>query len=466
MYISLAVILSHLALPLLSPLQPGKPITKSFVPPPMRNKILPSVPDTPPLTSWKTSTGRHNSERNNYDDVVFSDTNYENIVLGAFEIVEDHIYDRVELPTERNAASAIYQMTATDAHVKVATQMAQNTKQASQVNRSPQWPQDDSSEHKSFRWHHDRPPKALPEAIVQSQETEKLAMSPRTLAFIPPRDIPRSPVHSSSDAGGGHDSPSIQPRWGKAPISPPHSKLPKVAPKMHESPILPAKAFSHPSSPPVDFTRFDTPALPPKMLDEPLPSLPPKAPTRTVTLSTKPLPMLPPKQPPAPPPKTSTLSSTEAPSVPPKTSSLTHSEIPELPPKVSNFVPVDIPVVRPKFSKSPSLPPTAEPPVVPPKSSNQSTMPAVLPKPGKRHVAAPAPVPLAKQPPEVPRKTFGTHTEHSPPHSGHSWNSSSRDGQSWDRESETGPGVMPKPAMNLAMILANAQQHGMNRRFK
>lgn len=329
----------------------------------MREKILPSVPLEQPVRDWKTSH-KHSLEcdkDSDYEDVILGESNYENIAVGAFEIVEDHIYDRAQVP-DRVSPSMIYQMTATDAHVKAVTQIAltQNQKQSPQV-----YSHNDSSNHKAGgQWRHsDRDPDH------NRTTSQKVAMSPTTTQFIPPRDVVRaniSPVHNSS---GIHDSPGCRPKW-KEPMSPPQSGSPAVAPKVHnlsKPPMLPMKTFTHqepPALPPKEPEpeKFDSPTLSPSTFKAAAPTPPPKT-SKLVTSPQKASPLLPPKHAPIPPPKTPKATS-ESPSLPPKV------------PKESNS-----PMLYPKPSKRP---PAA--PLPPPKPSKQDS-PSIHPRFGNSHAS-------------------------------------------------------------------------------
>ena len=330
--------------------EPKKPFPLPYV----RPKILPSTPDKP-LPAWERSP--HNQDPNaTYEDVVIPSSTYVNIATDAFEMVDDHIYDLAEVPGKKSssstsaAASIMYQMTATDAHVKAVAQMALARDQKHDPQFGRRESVGDSPHHNIERKFRHHSAKDMSDDS-QANTIEKGSGSPRTQAHIPPRNFPRtngSPVHHSI-ASIAHDASVIQTKW-RGLASPPHADSPAVPPKLHGSPVLPVKQFSFPTQPLKERDGFNTPELPPKSANVAPPPPPPKA-SKPMTSPQKVLPLLPPKDAPAPPPRT-TSSASEAPKIsnqskPPAVHSKPKKPLPSVP----------IPPPKPLKQECPALPP-------------------------------------------------------------------------------------------------------------
>ena len=449
-----------------------------FVPPFMRDKILPAVPDqwSPP----QKQDARLPSD-SNYEDVIVPTADYENITLDAFEIVDDHIYDRADKVLNKH--SSIYKITASSAHMQAVTQLALK-KQGAQGDH--QRTENDPIDQKFGR---------LRQHSIKDADDPPLSMSPRTAAFVPPRDVPRphpSPVHYLNT------SPSVDstgtPAGWKGTISPPHSGSPTVASKVQESPILPPKTFAFPTMPPKD---SDAPILPSKVAPAPLPKTgasPKKAPIPPPkTISEAPIPpaKAAPEAPfvhpkttiaaPFPPPR----SESEAPIPPPR--SLSESEAPIPPPRSEPKAPIpppksgsEVPVLPPKTphsaSEAPIPPWRSEVPAPPRRSSeprsetpsftlppkvpsSQSNSPGVHPKPLKRPTGATAPVPI---PPPKPVKQ---EPPPPPPKTGNSYLNKFNESGDHGKRGLGGNNTFPQPAVRMpvneiAQRAAALQQSG------
>lgn len=322
---------------------------------------MPSEPD-PPLPAWEaTSRKQPGPEPRAYEDVVQTTPDYINIAIDAFEMVEDHIYDCAHIPEKSSSSSMMYHMTATDAHVKaVATHMAlaHNQKPTSPTDRKRA--NDSSSNPLGGRqWPHSVKTTA---DSSQADKEGKTSMSPRSIAFIPPRNVPRtstSPVHQSNV---GQGTSEVQHKQKRQTVTSPHSKSPLAVADVNESPALPVKTFAFPTSLSNVIEQLNSPAVPLTSSKAAAPTPPPKTP-KSVTSPKKALPVPTPKQAPPPPPRTSTLRSSETPDVPLKSSSQSNS--PLVHPKPSKK-PAGVPTPPPKPSKQ-------EPPTLPPKSGNPQT---------------------------------------------------------------------------------------------
>lgn len=428
----------------------------------MRDKILPEVPD-----QWSPSQkqGARLPSDTNYEDVIVPSSNYQNIALDAFEIVDDHVYDSADKVL--NKQSSFYHITGSNAHVKAVTQMAlaQTKKQGAQERT-----ENDPMDHKFGRLRQ--------HSLKDANDPPPLAMSPTTAAFVPPRDVPRphpSPIHYLNTSS--MDRADAQAGW-KGP-SPPHSGSPKVAYKVHESPVLPPKAFAFPTIPPKD---SNTPTLPSKPT-APLPS--PK--TLNPGASPKKAPIPPPKiisQAPIPPAKTAHEAPfvrpkattaplpparilPEAPNPPPRSVSeapipppRSEPEAPSLPPKTpssASGAPIspwrsEAPAPPRRASEPESgIPSVVSPPRVP---SSQFNSRAVHPKPLKRPTGASGPVPI---PPPKPLKQ---EPPPPPPKSGNSQFNKNVSGGMGGHNTFPQPGVRMLPVNEIAQHAAAVQQSG------
>ena len=422
----------------------------------------------------------------NYEDVIVPTSDYENITLDAFEIVDDHIYDRADKVLDKH--SSIYKITSSSAHVQAVTQMALKKQGAQGDHQKTE--KDDPMDQKFGR---------LRQHSIKDADDPPLSMSPRTAAFVPPRDVPRphpSPVHYLNTSPSV-DSSGTQAGW-KGAISPPHSGSPTVASKVQESPILPPKTFAFPMMPPKG---LDAPILPSKPSSKtvaPAPSpktgaSPKKAPIpppKTISEATIPpakaapeapfvhpknttaAPFSPPRSgPKAPIPPIRSSSESEAPIPPPRSSS--ESEAPIPPPKSGPEAPILPPKTPTSASEAPIPPWRSEAPVPPRRSSepgsetpslslppkvpsSQSNLPAVHPKPLKRPTGATAPVPkpVKQDPPLPPPKTGNSHIN--------KFNGSGDHGKRGLGGNNTfpQPGVRMLPVNEIAQRAAALQQSG------
>lgn len=178
----------------------------------MREKILPVTP----VTDWETSHKQslEHDRESHYYHVISGESNYENIAVSAFEVVEDHIYDRPQV-SGRESSSMIYQMTATDAHVKAATQiyniaLSQNQRQPPQVHHH-----NDSLNHKAGgqRHHSDK------DSGHNQTTGQTVALSPAT-ASVP------SKVSKETDISMLYSKPSKRPVAAPSPLAKPSKQDP------------------------------------------------------------------------------------------------------------------------------------------------------------------------------------------------------------------------------------------------